>query len=206
MKKEDILVKIHGYVCSDGCIDFWKSKDMHGKKIRIRRKLRTRFYNADKEIIDDFINSIKFCFPNFKTIKVYPERYEIVVKNHPISKEILKLGRVKSLDWEFPKNISKTQKILWIRAYADCDGTVQNTNSDRFVAIDSINYKGLKRISRELKLLGIFNKIYFILGGKSFRLKVFKKENLIKYNKIVGFTHLGKQNKLNDAIKSYKYL
>ena len=206
MNKKNLLVKIHGYVCSDGCIDFWKSKDLHGKKIRTRLRLRIRFYSADKELIEDFIHSLKICFPNLKNIRYYPKRYEVEVRNHPSSKEILKLGKVTSREWEFPANLTQNQKILWIRAFVDCDGTVQNANYDRFIAIDSINFNGLNKIKEELALLGISSNLYSIFCGKSFRLKIFRKENILKYNDLIGFTHEGKQRKLDEAIKSYKKL
>ena len=55
MNKKDLLVKIHGYIASDGGIYNRKCKDFHGGKIRIRTKLRTKFYNTEKVLIADFI-------------------------------------------------------------------------------------------------------------------------------------------------------
>jgi len=203
MNKKDLMAKIHGYIASDGGIYNMRVKDIHGKKLRIRRKLRTKFFNQDKELIDDFINIIHMLYPKIKSIRYYPKRYEVEVRNNTISKDILKLGKVWSSNWEFPKSLNDKQKKLWIAAFTDCDGTVQNRNYDRFVAIDSINKNGLRRISRVLEDFGITNKIYNIKGG-SFRLKIFRRENLIKFNSLIKLNHLGKRRKLIEAINSYK--
>ena len=68
MNKKDLLVKLHGYVASDGGIYTMKVKDMHGKKLRIRRKLRTRFmtclnYRTPKEAFDIEMSKLKLKKP-----------------------------------------------------------------------------------------------------------------------------------------------
>lgn len=205
MNKQDSLIKIHAYVSSDGIIDNWKSKDLHGKKIRIRKKLRTRFYNNEEKLIQDFIKTIKKLYP-LKSIKFYPKRSEIEIRSQVLAKDLLKLGEVSSKSWEVPKNIEGNQKAVWIKAFADCDGTIYDKNYNRYVAIDPINLKGLKQISKILEEFNIKNKIYIInyKGKTSYRLKISRKDNLIKFNKIIGFNHPKKKRKLIKAINSYK--
>ena len=204
MTRKDLLAKIHGYVCSDGGIYSWKCKDIHGKKIRVRRRLRTKFFNKEPALINDFMNAIKLAFPKVKSIKYYPKRIEVEIRNHTLSNEILKLGKVWSHNWEFPRAMSLKQKKLWIRAFSDSEGTVNNYNYDRFVALDSINLKGLKRISNELKKLGISNKLYEFKKFNRSRIKIHGKGNLIKFRNIIGFEHPSKQVKLTEAINSFK--
>jgi len=203
MKKEELFAIIHGYICSDGGIYNRTVKDIHGKKLRIRRKLRTKFFNETPELINDFIDIIRKLYPNVKSIRYYPKRKEVEIRNHTLSKDILNLGKVWSYNWEFPKYMNTKQKLLWIRAFVDSDGTVQNRMYDRFIAIDSVNKRGLKDISKFLIDINIPNKIYNIKGG-SFRLKISKRNNLIRFNSLITLKHPEKQHKLIEAINSYK--
>ena len=204
MNKKDLLVKVHAYVASDGTIVSWKCKDLHGKKIRIRRKLRTKFYNIESALIKDFMNSVMLLYPKLKSIRYYPKRAEVEIRNNTVSKDILTLGKVWSRNWEFPKNLNKKQKVLWIRAFSDCEGTVQNSNYDRFIALDSVNRKGLKIILNELDKMSINGNLYFIKSNGSYRIKIFKKENLKRFANLIGFEHPIKQEKLIEALDSYK--
>ena len=206
MNKKDLLVKIHAYVASDGGIYPRKCKDFHGGKIRIRRKLRTKFYNIEPFLIQDFLKTIKRLYPGIKSIKYYPKRNEIDVDNNKISKEILNLGKIGSRVWEVPKKLNRLQKIIWVRSFVDGEGSVGNFNYHRYVVVDSINGKSLKEVSLILTSLGIENKFYrFVFRGYVFyRIKISKKENLVRFHKIIGFNHPKRQKKLEEAIKAYK--
>jgi len=207
MNKKDLLVKIHGYVSSDGGIYNRKCKDIHGRKLRVRMRLRTKFYNKEKTLIEDFCKTIKELYPWLKSLKLYEKRLEVEIRNDTVTRDILKLGKVWSANWEIPKNINKKQKAIWIRAFADGEGTVYNKNYNRYVAIDSINLQGLREISEILKDFKIYNKIYTIKykGNTSYRLKISKQENMIRFNSIIGFNHPERQKRLIEAINSYKH-
>jgi len=206
MNKKDMLVKIHGYVAADGGIYSYKNKDRHGGKLRIRKYKKTRFYNKEAALIKDFLKTIKLLYPKIKSIKYYPKRYEIEVRNYRISKDILQLGKIGSKVWEVPKDLSRRQKIIWLRAFVDGEGTVSNSNHDRYVVINSINREGLKEVSNSLKELGIENKFYRIdfRDYIYYRIKISRKENLVRFYKLIGFNHLKRQNKLAEVIKSYR--
>jgi len=206
MNKKELLVKLHAYVASDGGIYSWKSKDIHGRKLRIRRRLRTKFFNKEETLIKDFIATIGQLYPEVKSIRYYPKRMEVEVRNDTVSKNILGLGKVWSANWQFPRNLTKRQTIIWIRAFSDGEGTVNNRDYDRYVAIASINFRGLKSISQALKKLYIKNKIYNInyKSHQSYRLKISRKENLIRFYKIIGFNHPKRMERLKEAIESYK--
>ena len=204
MEKEDFLVKIHGYVCSDGGIYSSKCTDLHGRKLRTRRRLRVKFYNKEKALIDDFINAVKKVRPDIKSLRYYPYRIEVEIRNHTLSKEILSLGKVWSHNWQFPENLTEYQKKIWIRAFSDSEGTVNNQNYDRYIALDSVNFEGLKKVSDNLKEFGIDNKIYWFDKSRRARIKISKKENLVRFKETIGFEHPEKQAKLTSAIHSFK--
>ena len=79
-------------------------------------------------------------------------------------------------------------------------------NYTRYVAIDSINLNGLKQISLILDEFGISNRIIEVRykDNISYRLKISRRDNLIKFNELIGFNHPLKKKKLNEAIKSYQ--
>ncbi len=206
MNKKDFLVKIHAYVASDGAVSLWKSKDIHGKKLRIRPRFRIKFYNIEQELVDDFIKSIREVYSGEKYVYYSKKRAEVEVRGQIITKGIFALGRVSTKNWEVPKNLTKNQKRIWISAFVDCDGTVYNKNYNRYVAIDSINLNGLKQISLILNEFEISSKIYTIRYKEniSYRLKISGKEDLFKFRKIINLKHPCKKAKLNEAIKSYR--
>ena len=89
----------------------------------------------------------------------------------------------------------------------DGEGSVGNFNDHRYVVIDSINGKSLKEVSLILTSLGIENNFYRFVFKKYFfyRIKISKQENLLRFNKVIGFNHPKRQKKLEEAIKSYKH-
>jgi hypothetical protein len=206
MNKKDFLIKLHAYVSSDGMIDKWKCKEIRGNSIRVRKRFRVRFYNQQKVLINDFIEGVNRAYPELKYIRYSEKRGEIDIRSQRLAKGIFALGDISTKNWEFPKKLNKLQKRIWIRAFTDCDGTVYNKDYRRFIAIDSINLNGLREVSNTLSEFKIESKIYTINYKDyiSYRLKIFGKENLIKFNDLMGFKHPIKQKKLEEAIKSYK--
>ena len=179
------MVKLHAYISSDGRIETWKCKEKRGNSIRIRDYLRVRFFNGCEEIISDYINCVKKAFPHLTYIRYIKERFEVDIRSQLLGKALLKLGNVSTPNWEFPRDLSLKQKTLWIKSFVDCDGTVYNKNYHRYIAIDSINQKGLKQISKVLKYFAIDNKVYTIKykDNISYRIRIYGKENLIEYKK-----------------------
>ena len=98
MNKRKSLVKLHAYVSSDGIIDNWKSKDIHGRVLRIRNYLRTRFYNNEEKILKDFIKTFKKVYPS-RSVHFYSRRFEIEVRSQIFAKDLLRLGEVSSKNW-----------------------------------------------------------------------------------------------------------
>lgn len=206
MNKKDLLIKLHAYVASDGMIGFWKCKEIRGNNIRVRNKLRVKFSNKENLLMNDFISSVKIVYPHLKYLWYDGKKCDIEVRSAIFSKDLLKLGDISTKNWEFPSDLTRNQKIIWIRTFADCDGTVNNYNYTRYVAIDSINLKGLKQLVKALSNLSIFSRIIKVKykGNISYRLKISKYDNLIRYKNLIGFNHPKKKKKLDEAVKSYK--
>ncbi|MAH03846.1 hypothetical protein CMI39_03610 [Candidatus Pacearchaeota archaeon] len=207
MNKKDCLIKIHAYIASDGLIGFWNCKETRGNSFRVRKRFsRVRFYNQNEELINDYINAVKKACPHLTYVRYIKRRSEVDLRSQILAKGLLNLGDISTRNWELPQNINKRQKRIWLGTFVDCDGTIQNRKYDRFIAIDSINLRGLKEISKVLENFNITNKIYTIKykDNISYRLKIFRKENLIRFNKLIDLKHPIKKKKLVEAIRSYK--
>jgi hypothetical protein len=206
MIKKDFLIRLHSYVSSDGIIDEWKCREVRGNNTRVRKKFRVRFYNNEKVLIENFTDAIKIAFPELKHIRYSKKRVEVEIRSQRLAKKIIGLGNISTKNWEFPKNMNKKQKIIWIRCFADCEGTIYNKNYRRYISLDSINFTGLKKVSETLSGFEIENKIYTIKYKEniSYRLRISGRENLKKYYELVGFDHPKKKEKLIKAINSYK--
>lgn len=178
---------------------------MHGKKLRIRIKLRASFFNTEEKLITDFIKATQKLYPDLK-VKYDEKRGRVDIRSQRFVKNMLKLGKVGTYDWEVPKFMNNKQKGIWIKAFSDCDGTVYYKNYSRYIAIDSMNLMGLEKISGLLNDFEIKNSIYPVKYKSivSYRLKIYRKENLIKFRKLIGFNHPVKRKKLSEAIKSYR--
>jgi hypothetical protein len=94
---------------------------------------------------------------------------------------------------------------VWLRAFFDCEGWVElEKGQNRRIGLDSANRMGLLQIQNKLKdAFGIDSIIKPRKKRKIFRLQIFGKENLIKFEKSIGFLHNTKRKMLRNAISSY---
>ena len=74
---------------------------------------------------------------------------------------------------------------------------------DRHIGADSVNYKGLKQVKESLSKLNINSKLRKIKNKDIWRLHIFGKENIIRFQKEINFLHTAKNKKLQEAIDSY---
>jgi len=74
---------------------------------------------------------------------------------------------------------------------------------DRHVGADCANYKGLKQIKSALEKFKINSVIKYPKNRDLFRLIIYGKDNLIKFQKEINFLHPKKKRKLQEAIDSY---
>ena len=131
-----------------------------------------------------------------------------VVQNKEIILKLIENDSYYSLDWKIPK-LTKRLSTYWLQAYFDCEAWVliQEAQS-RLIGVDSINKSGLLSIQTHLKKLGINSKVQ--LGRSNipnrndiYRLFIYGKENLKKFQRKINFFHTIKKLKLQRAIESY---
>ena len=90
-----------------------------------------------------------------------------------------------------------------LRGYMDADGFVHSSNT-RGVRVESVNEKGLIDIQFLLGKLGIEARLYARKTRAVWTLQISRKENVLRYRKLIGFSLLHKKEALNVICKKYR--
>tara|TARA_B100000315_G_C14593077_1_gene597015 strand:- start:3226 stop:4107 length:882 start_codon:yes stop_codon:yes gene_type:complete len=191
------LAKIHAYLCADGYVITNPNKG--------RKHYTIGFRNTSKILLSDFDEQFNVYFDIKPKKRIDGRR---VVNNKRIYKELTKDHNYYSINWNFPK-LSNDYGKYWLQSYFDCEAWVINRIArDRHIGVDSINKEGLLSIQDCLRKIGISSK--FKNRGKRtpeqneiYRLLIYGKNNLIKFQKNINFLHPKKNRKLQEAIDSY---
>ncbi len=190
---DENLAAIHGYLCADGYVI--KSKNIKYKYYHIG------FRNTNLILLRDFQKRFKKAF-SIKPHLIKGERCRVG------SKKIYKLltrkfGSFYSREWSMPV-INKKVTKFWLRAFFDCEAWINNQHhKNRSIGLDCVNETGLTFLGYNLKKLGIKSIIKKRNKREIYSLKIYGKENLIKFRNKIGFLHPEKECKLNKAISNY---
>ncbi|MFH1697252.1 MAG: LAGLIDADG family homing endonuclease, partial [Candidatus Diapherotrites archaeon] len=194
---DENFAAIHAYLCADGYV----VRNPPSQKVKY---YRAGLRNTCQELLLDFQSRFENVFGVAPRITGEWDRSE------KGSKEIYyyltnRFGSFYSADWSAPKFTSKKTAAVWLRAFFDCEGWVTcKGRQSRLIAMDSINHNGLEQIKVTLlNFFGISSQIRPRKGRKTGTLFIFGKENLIRYEKDIGFLHPKKARRLKDAIDSF---
>jgi len=88
-----------------------------------------------------------------------------------------------------------------LRGYMDADGFVHSSNT-KGVRVHSVNQEGLRQVSELFANLGIGSRTY-PLAHKVWALQISRKENVLKYREMVGFSLPHKKRALETICLSY---
>lgn len=201
-------VRIIGYISSDGNIGmglYNKKIIYYGSKIKIGytkvKRYWIAFYNKDKNVINKFISDF---YKVYKVkLKYNLKRMEVKTTSIEIYKDLIKYTKYGSRKWKIPTEIlsNKNFKREWLKVFCDCEAHIDDYDKyHKRVIISSVNKKGLQEIQN--KILKDFKINSYINGPYKgcFRLKISRKDNLIKFKKEIGFYHLNKIKRLNNAL------
>src|SRR3989344_7356370 len=191
------LAAIHGYLCSDGYVQRLKETGRTYYRIGLR--------NTNMNLLSDFQSRFKKVFKQTPTISKRIDRCSI--SNKEAHTYLLKeFGSFHSYEWTAPKKFNnKTEISLWLGAFFDAEGTVKSTKAkDRSISMECVNKKGIREIQKMLfENFKIVSKIFPRKNRSTEVLYIFGKENIIKFQKEIGFLHEKKSLKLDDAVNSY---
>lgn len=187
------LSAMHAYLCADGYV-------IKNPKTQKHKYYYIGLRNKNLVLLNDFQNKFEEEF-NLKPIITNDGRCKI--QNKEIYYFLIRDFSYYSKDWKIPK-LSKQNLKYWLRAYFDCEAWIGfEERKNRHIGLDSINLNGLKQIKEALEKFGIFSRIKTKTNRNIFRLLIYGKENLIRFQKEVGFLHPEKKIKLESAINSY---
>lgn len=187
------LSAIHAYLCADGYV------------IKNPPTQKHKYYyiglrNTNLVLLKDFQQKFEEEF-DLKPILVKNERCKI--QNKEIYYFLTKNYSYYSKNWNFPK-LSKNNLRYWLRAYFDCDGWVFcEARKNRQIGLESINLDGLKQIKSALRRFNINSTFKTRKNRNIFRLMIYGKENLIRFQREINFLHPKKKERLELAINSY---
>jgi|TARA_Y100000031_G_scaffold151434_1_gene192664 hypothetical protein len=193
LKFDKNLSIIHSYLCADGYV-------IKNPETQKSKYYYIGFRNMNETLLEDFENNF------YQFFKVNPRRCKdgrTVVQNRALYYLLTQDFSYYSREWELPE-LGKDNLRYWLRAFFDCEGWVLVIKAkNRHIGLDSVNHEGLRNIKLALERLGIKSKIAHHRNRTTMRLNVFGKENLIKFQKEMGFLHPAKKKKLQEAIDSY---
>lgn len=184
---------VHAYLCADGYVIKNPRRQKH-------KYYRVGFRNTNKTLLMDF----QIRFQNVYGIRPTKgvDRMEVWSKEIVVS--LLSKESFYSREWKMP-SIRRRNTRFWLRAFFDCEAWVElQPYKSRAIRVDSANPTGLKRIREQLSMLGITTQITERKNRDIKRLNICGKENLKRYNSLIGFLHPDKKALLEKAVSSYK--
>ena len=194
MQFDKNFVSIHAYLCADGYV-------IKNPKTQKHKYYRIGFRNTNLVLLKDFQEKFEKVF-RIKPRLAVGQRCEIGSKEiyEKLTKEF---GSFYSYEWTAPQ-ISKKLSKTWLRSFFDCEGWVFcKTHQNRHIGLDSVNEKGLNEIIKMLNNLGIKTIKKVNLKRKIYRIFIYGKENIIKFDEEIGFLHPDKSKKIKETIKDF---
>ncbi len=194
MRFDENLAAVHAYLCADGYV-------IRNPITQKQTYYAIGFRNTNLILLRDFQKRF-FQYFNVEPHLCIGQRCRIGSKGiyEKLTKEF---GSFYSYDWKIP-NVNKKLIKVWLRAYFDCEGWVFcKTHQNRHIGIDSVNERGLNEVKRNLENLGIKTTKKKNIKRKIFRLLIYGKENIVKFEKEIGFLHPQKKEKLRETISDF---
>jgi intein/homing endonuclease len=193
LKFDQNLSAIHAYLCADGYV----IKNLVTQK---HKYYYIGFRNTNIVLLKDFQNRF---YTVFGVRPIIAKDGRCKIQNKHIFYLLTKEFCYYSDRWSMP-NLSKTNLRYWLRAFFDCEAWVTIEKcKNRNIGLDSINRRGILQIQSSLRNFGISSKVKFIKNRGLYRLHIYGKCNLTKFNREICFLHPNKKVKLIEAIDSY---
>jgi hypothetical protein len=197
MENSSDFAAVHAYLCADGYV------------IRNPETQKQKYYyiglrNTNKTLLLDFQEKFEKVFDVKPYLNKDVDRCSVGSKSIYFN-IVNNYGSFHSREWNVLKDMNKEQAALWLRAFFDCEGWVSAQRAkNRCISAESVNHDGLQQIAEVLK--NLFN-INTTIRERSKRdtaaISIYGKDQLIKFEKEVGFLHGAKKKKLRDAINTF---
>jgi len=199
--KEFSLLKsrICGYLAGDGGVYIRKQKN--SPIVHYEIKFAPNTHKVAKIFQKAFSRLYKIRMP----IRNLGNYYILRVKSKVAVFDLLKTSRFGTKKWRVPFRIikSKRNKIEWMKAFFDSEGSV----GKRSIQIQSVNKIGIKQVQKLLKSLGINSKVYSYKREQknwsiNYILCINRKEDRFKFIKLVNSNNPNKREKMQKMLRA----
>lgn len=193
--------EILGLLCAEGshyiytttwdC--FFKNRGKNGKYYTLTRTIEAiEFTNLNEGMLQHFRKLMLYVYNYAPRPTGIKTSMKIRIRKKSVIRDLLRYTDFGCMKWSVPNEIFKgNNKILapFIRGLFDGDGTFQRYA----IILTSINLKGVKKVSKALKLLGIKSRIMGPYQGRGNVRPIYhlliNKEYISKYKDLIGSNH-----------------
>lgn len=191
--------RICGYLAGDGGVYIRRQKNTSIVHYEIK------FYPSDEKVAEIFQKTFYKLYKISMPIKKLGNYYVLRVKSKVAVFDLLKTSEFGTKKWEVPFKIltSRINKIEWIRAFFDSEGSV----GKKSIQIQSVNERGIKQIQKLLKILGIDSKVYSYKRKQknwsvNYILCINRKKDRFKFIKLINSNDPIKKEKMQKIINA----
>ncbi len=190
---EDLAV-IHAYLCADGYVIKNPPEQKHKYYVVGLR-------NTNHALLADFQTRFERLWGLKPKLE---EGQRCSIHSKPLYEYLTTtFGSFYSRGWRMP-HLNKARSRAWLRTYFDCEGWVSiESHKSRLIGADCVNLPGLEQVKSALAKNGIESNLKAKNGKDIFRLYIYGKDNLTRFEELIGFYHPQKRIKLHEAISNY---
>jgi hypothetical protein len=177
----------------------------------IKKRYKITFKNKKQEFIKTYIDDNNLLKINsnskstgYVTLQIYNSVFARFLNK--IFKIDYGIGNQKTYNIDFPFNINNVSKDILkeiINVVISCEGHIKHYKGERAVTIKIASRNYLKKIQRILLKFGIESKILKKSNKNLFILRIGRKTNIIRLNKLIKLYVKYKDIKLKKIAKSY---
>lgn len=194
---------ILGVLCGDGYIT---------------TQCRVGLGSIDKEFVEYFQYCLKKVYgievrlknrnkPTNYT-KTPKKQYTLLLRSKLVIEDLLKYASsFKTFEWEMPRAIKESSKeiqAMFIRGFADSEGSVKNRHRNRELILCSGNLRGLKEVRKLLWASFRINSYFVKRKTNTFVITTSDYNSLKRFHDNIGFTIRRKAEKLCAGLDYYK--
>lgn len=194
MKCNKNLAAIHAYLCGDGYV-------IKNPKSQKHKYYHIGFRNTNDVLLEDFQKRFLAVFGRKPYIT---NEGRCRIQDKKIYGELTKNDSYYSYEWKMPR-LSNTYLRAWLRAFFDCESWVENRPAkSRLIGLDCCNETGILSIQKSLKHLGIDSNVRKKKNRSIWSLTICGQDDLKMFQRMIGFLHPNKKQKLVGALNSYR--
>jgi len=198
-KYKYLKARIFGYLAGDGNVYVGNTEK--------NKNFTVRFFPDHKSLIEPYVEAFISVYNKNPKVKKLNNYYSLRVDSKIIVEDILKTSQFGVNKWEVPKFVLNDDdcKVEWLRAFFDAEAYFDGKR----IKLQTINEKGMNQVESLLLSLGIHVSRYEYLPKnikwkKNYILIISRISEIKKFDKLIGFNHKVKDNKLIDSVNLYK--